>query len=56
MAENEKWRTLECVTCAKKIPASESHLFEKLEFFDDVCYCNDCLAGERQGYRPAETS
>jgi hypothetical protein len=45
--------TVECVTCGKKLAASDTHLFEKLEFFDDVCYCKECLTSERQGFRPA---
>lgn len=54
--EGEKNRVLKCVTCEKEIPASDTALYEPLEFFDDVCFCKECLTLEREGRLPSESA
>jgi len=53
--ESRKPQDLKCILCEKEFSASDTHLFEPLEFFDDVCFCKECLTTEFEGQLAPES-
>jgi hypothetical protein len=47
-----KPKTRTCVITGQEFPATDTHLFEPLEFFEDLCFSNEILTLEREGEPP----
>ncbi len=38
-----------CVLCWSEFGANETDEFHPLKYFDDRCFCNECLRKEKEG-------